>query len=68
VAWYEAHIQSGEGLNAMGGLFPGSATISVGFNENIAWGATVNKPDLVDVYVLDIDPEDPLRYRMDGDG
>ena len=50
----------------MGGLFPGSATIGVGFNENIAWGATVNKPDLVDVYVLDIDPEDPLRYRMDG--
>jgi len=67
VAWYEAHIQSGEGLNAMGGLFPGSATIGVGFNENIAWGATVNKPDLVDVYVLDIDPEDPLRYRMDGE-
>jgi len=67
VAWYEAHIQSGEGLNAMGGLFPGSATIAVGFNENIAWGATVNKPDLVDVYVLDIDPEDPLRYRIDGE-
>ena len=67
VAWYEAHIQSGEGLNAMGGLFPGSATIGVGFNENIAWGATVNKPDLVDVYVLDIDPEDPLRYRIDGE-
>ena len=67
VAWYEAHIQSGEGLNVMGGLFPGSATIGVGFNENIAWGATVNKPDLVDVYVLDIDPEDPLRYRMDGE-
>jgi len=67
VAWYEAHIQSGEGLNAMGGLFPGSATIGVGFNENIAWGATVNKPDLVDVYVLDIDPNDPLRYRMDGE-
>ena len=66
VAWYEAHIQSGEGLNAMGGLFPGSATIGVGFNENIAWGATVNKPDLVDVFVLEIDPEDPLRYRMDG--
>ncbi len=66
VAWYEAHIQSGEGLNAMGGLFPGSATLGVGFNEHIAWGATVNKPDLVDVYVLDVDPENPLRYRMDG--
>ena len=67
VAWYEAHIQSNEGLNIMGGLFPSSVTIGVGFTENLGWGATVNKPDLVDVYVLDIDPNDPMRYRLDGE-
>ena len=67
VAWYEAHIQSKEGLNVMGGLFPSSATIGVGFNENLAWGATVNKPDLVDIYVLDMDPNDPMRYKLDGE-
>lgn len=67
VAWYEAHIQSNEGLNIMGGLFPSSITIGVGFTENIGWGATVNKPDLVDVYVLEIDPNDPMRYRLDGE-
>ena len=66
VAWYEAHIQSKEGLNVMGGLFPGSATIGVGFTENLAWGATVNKPDLVDIYVLEMDPNDPMRYNLDG--
>ena len=67
VAWYEAHIQSKEGLNVMGGLFPSSATIGVGFTENLAWGATVNKPDLVDIYVLDMDPNDPMRYELDGE-
>lgn len=67
VAWYEAHIQSNEGLNIMGGLFPSSVTIGVGFTENLGWGATVNKPDLVDIYVLDIDPNDPMRYRLDGE-
>jgi acyl-homoserine-lactone acylase len=67
VAWYEAHIQSNEGLNVMGGLFPSGATIGVGFNENLGWGATVNKPDLVDIYVLDIDPNDPYRYKLDGE-
>lgn len=36
VAWYEAHIQSNEGLNIMGGLFPSSATIGVGFTDNLA--------------------------------
>ena len=67
VAWYEAHVQSNEGLNIMGGLFPSSVTIGVGFTENLGWGATVNKPDLVDIYVLDIDSSDPNRYRLDGE-
>ena len=67
VAWYEAHIQSDEGLNIMGGTFPGSPNISLGFTANLAWGVTVNKPDLSDVFVLDTDPKDPLRYRLDGE-
>lgn len=67
VAWYEAHLQSNEGLNVMGGLFPGAPAIAVGFTPQTAWAATVNKPDLVDVYVLDIDPDNPDRYRLDGE-
>lgn len=67
VAWYEAHIQSKTGLNVMGGLFPGSPSISVGFTENIAWGATVNQPDLVDVFVLEINPDNEYQYLLDGE-
>jgi acyl-homoserine-lactone acylase len=67
VAWYEAHIESNEGLNAMGGLLPGGPTISVGFTENTTWAATVNKPDLIDVYVLEINPDNPMQYRLDGE-
>ncbi len=66
VAWYEAHIESGEGLNVMGGLFPGAPTMGVGFTEEHGWGATVNKPDLVDIYVLEMNPENPNQYRLDG--
>ncbi len=66
VAWYEAHLKSSEGLNVMGGLFPGTPMVSVGFTENLAWGATVNNPDLVDVFVLDINPQNPNQYRLDG--
>ena len=65
VAWYEAHLQSESGLNVMGGLFPGAPAIGVGFTPETAWGATVNKPDLVDVFVLDIDPDNENRYRLD---
>ncbi len=66
VAWYEAHLRSEEGLDMMGGAFPGSPTLGLGFNRNLAWGATVNRPDLVDVYRLVINPENPDQYRLDG--
>ena len=66
VSWYEAHLQSGEGLNVMGGMFIGAPALGVGFSEFHGWGATVNQPDLVDVFVLDIDPNDENRYRLDG--
>jgi len=67
VAWYEAHIESGEGLNVMGGLFPGAPTMGVGFTGEHGWGATVNKPDLVDIYVLEMNPDNPNQYRLDGE-
>ena len=66
VAWYEAHIKSDTGLDVLGGLFPGGPVINVGFTENLAWGATVNNPDLVDVFVLKINPEDADQYWFDG--
>ena len=67
VAWYEAHIKSDEGLNIMGGTFPGSPFIHVGFNEYLGWGATVNQPDLGDIYKLTINPENENQYLLDGE-
>ena len=67
VAWYEAHIKSDEGLNIMGGTFPGSPFIHVGFNEFLGWGATVNQPDLGDIYELVINPENQNQYLLDGE-
>ena len=67
VAWYEAHIKSGEGLDMLGGMFPGSPTISLGYTKNLGWGVTVNKPDMIDVYVLEMHPDDPNSYKLDGE-
>jgi len=66
-AWIEAHLKSAEGLDILGGLFPGSPTISLGYTKNLGWAVTVNKPDMVDVFVLEIDPNDSNRYRLDGE-
>jgi len=67
VTWYEAHVHSEEGWNMSGGLFPGAPVVLVGHNENLGWSHTVNSPDLVDVYVLDINPDNPDQYRYDGE-
>ena len=67
VTWYEAHLHSEEGWDAAGGLFPGMPMVTHGHNRNLGWAFTVNKPDLVDVYVLDIHPDNPNQYRFDGE-
>jgi penicillin amidase/acyl-homoserine-lactone acylase len=67
VTWYEAHIHSEEGLDVAGGLFPGSPVILVGHNRNLGWSFTVNGPDLSDIYVLDINTDNPDQYRFDGE-
>lgn len=67
VAWYEARVKSDEGWDMIGGLFPGSPVVLVGVAPNFGWALTVNKPDLVDVYELDVDDEKkPAKYRFDG--
>lgn len=64
VAWYEAHVKSDEGWDMHGGVFPGMPFIAKGFNPDIGWGVTVNKPDLVDVYRL---TEKDGGYVLDGE-
>ncbi len=66
VAWYETHLVSEEGLDIYGGVFPGTPMILHGFNRHLGWAATVNRPDLVDVYALVTDPERDNQYKLDG--
>ena len=65
VAWYEAVVHSGEGLDMAGALFPGSPFVLLGHNRNLGWTNTVNHPDLVDVYKLVLD-ESGTKYSYDG--
>ena len=65
VGWYELNIESKSGWHGHGGNFPGSFLINVGFNDDMGWGATVNRPDVMDIYELTINPEDPNQYLLD---
>lgn len=52
MAWYEAHINSEQGWNAMGGLFPGGVSVFVGCNERLGWAHTTDYHNFGDVYQL----------------
>jgi acyl-homoserine-lactone acylase len=65
VAWYEAVVHSGEGLDMAGALFPGSPFVLLGHNRNLGWTNTVNQPDLIDVYKLKLNAAGD-QYQYDG--
>lgn len=66
VAWYELTVESEEGWHFTGANFPGSPFPFLGHNEHLGWTNTVNRPDMVDVYKLEMD-EAGKRYRLDGE-
>jgi acyl-homoserine-lactone acylase len=66
-AFYEAHVQSEEGWNILGGLFPGGPLIFHGVTPNLAWAHTVNFQDKIDVYQLQTDKDHPGQYQVDGE-
>lgn len=66
VAWYELVVESDEGWHFAGANFPGSPFPFLGHNEHLGWTNTVNRPDMVDVYELELD-ESGTRYRLDGE-
>lgn len=67
VAFYEAHLQSEQGWNMLGGLFPGGCLIFHGTNENLGWAHTVNYQDKIDIYQLEINPANTNQYKFDGE-
>lgn len=65
-AWYEAHINSEEGWNFIGGLFPGGVTGFVGCNPYLGWSHTTNYHNFGDIYKLQLS-KDKRSYRLDGE-
>ncbi|MES1219618.1 MAG: penicillin acylase family protein, partial [Bacteroidota bacterium] len=64
-AFYEAHLQSEQGWNMLGGLFPGGCLIFHGTNENLGWAHTVNFQDKIDVFQLQMNSANNNQYKYD---
>ena len=60
--WYFARLEA-PGLKVAGATMPGLPMVVLGQNERIAWGFTNTNPDVQDVYLEQIKPDDASRYR-----
>ena len=63
--WYQMHLQSPE-QNVSGVIFAGIPGVILGHNEHIAWGVTNVNPDVQDLYIETVNPENPYEFEYDG--
>ncbi|NIM93128.1 MAG: penicillin acylase family protein [Anaerolineales bacterium] len=54
-------------VNVTGFSFAGAPGVIIGHNERIAWGVTNVGPDVLDLYIEKINPENPNQYEVNGE-
>jgi penicillin amidase len=60
--WYIARLEA-PGLKVAGATMPGLPIVVLGQNQDIAWGFTNTAPDVQDVYLERIKPDDAGQYQ-----
>lgn len=63
--WYEMQITT-PNVNVYGATFPGSPSVIIGFNDNIAWGVTNAQRDVRDYYQIQFKDESRSEYMYNG--
>ena len=71
--WYFAHLKAPGGelpghgphpaLDVIGATLPGLPFVVLGRTQGVAWGFTNTGPDVQDLYLEQLDPQQPGKYR-----
>lgn len=70
--WYEVGLHCNTvseecPYNVVGVTFAGVPGIIIGHNDRIAWGFTNVGTDVQDLYMLQVNPDNPGQYMLDGE-
>ncbi|MFX1339165.1 MAG: penicillin acylase family protein [Promethearchaeota archaeon] len=63
--WFLVHLHCPK-FNIFGASFPGIPLIIIGHNDHIAFGATNVHADTIDLFKLDLNPENENQYKYNG--
>lgn len=64
--WYEIGLHA-PGWEVAGFSFAGAPGVIIGHNAHIAWGVTTANPDVQDLYIEKVNPNDPTQYEFMGE-
>ncbi len=64
--FWELRLHAGP-IHASGFATAGVPYVGLGHSADVAWAHTTGGPDTADIYVLQLDPANPLRYRYDAE-
>jgi penicillin G amidase len=67
--WYFAHLQAPDtdglkGMDVIGATLPGTPFVVLGRTPDVAWGFTNTGPDVQDLFLEQINPDNPQQYRV----
>lgn len=70
--WYEVGLHCEPqgpdcSLNVVGASFAGVPGVVIGHNDRIAWGVTNLGPDVQDLFIERVNPENPNQYEFAGE-
>lgn len=70
--WYQMSLRCVEKteacpLDVTGFTFAGVPGVVIGHNDKIAWGFTNTGPDVMDLYIERVNPENPNQYAVNGE-
>jgi penicillin amidase len=54
-------------INVVGASFASTPGVVIGHNDHIAWGVTNLAPDVQDLFIERVNPEDPNQYEYQGE-
>ena len=62
---YIVHL-SAPGWDVIGAGEPALPGVAIGHNQHIAWGLTIFPVDQQDLYIEELNPSNPLEYKLNG--
>jgi penicillin amidase len=69
--WYQVHLQcfpesEACSFNVAGFSMPGTPGVIIGHNQRIAWAFTNIGPDVMDLFIEKLNPQNPDQYEVHG--